>query len=96
MLSITLTMFAFSLLPLTARAAAVLFLLFQGRGKAVPAICRGMAYVHSPFAWAFIIVRGAAGMQERSKRQPLLCNLRRGPNTLGPEVPVTSGRFRRE
>lgn len=31
MLSITLTMLAFSLLPLTARAAAVLFLLFQER-----------------------------------------------------------------
>ena len=96
MLSITLTMFALSLLPLTAQAAAVLFLLFQGRGKAVPAICGGMAHMHSPFAEAFIIVRGALGRRERSKRQPLLCNLRRGPNTLGPGVPVTSGRFRRE
>ena len=96
MLSITLTMLALSLLPLTARAAAVLFLLFQGRGKAVPAICGGMAHMHSPFAEAFIIVRGALGRRERSKRQPLLCNLRRGPNTLGPGVPVTSGRFGRE
>ena len=42
----------------------------------MPAICPGMAHVHSPFAEAFSFAGGAAGMWEGSKGQPGLCNLR--------------------